>query len=66
MSEADGGVLVSECWIVACKPCVKASHDGQVWFDKDRAERICGNLIANTGKPYKVISCMIVINEPSA
>lgn len=54
----------SRCWILAEKPAIDEAHDGRVFFVEKDAERICGNLIVNTGRPYKVWLCRIVIADP--
>ena len=58
---------MKECWIVAECPIISEAYDCKVFFVKDDANRICGNLIVNTRKPYRVWRCEIAISpeEPA-
>ena len=56
-----------ECWIVAERPVISEAYDYKVFFIKEYANFICGNLIVNTRKPYRVWRCEIAISpeEPA-
>lgn len=51
-------------WYIALQRGLEHAHDGDLFKSRKIADELCGNLVGNTGKPWKVRVCTVIDGEP--